>query len=145
MRLGDIGPGLHLVWEEEPTLETRNELSRRIDAFNALMVPFAFERIALLLRDDAGSMHGGLSSVIYWNWMFIDNLWIEDSLRGRGIGTRLMNYAEQQAVAKGCHSAWLDTFQARGFYEKLGYVVFGVLDEYPLGQQRTFLKKRLVA
>lgn len=38
--------------------------------------------------------------------------------------------AEQEAIARGCRGAWLDTysFQARGFYERLGYAVFGILD-----------------
>jgi hypothetical protein len=38
-----------------------------------------------------------------------------------------MDRAEVHARERGCHSAWLDTFsfQARGFYEKLGYDEFG--------------------
>ncbi len=144
MQWGDIEPGLHLVRDENPSLETRDELSQRIDDFNARTVPFAWRRFALLLRDDAGRLRGGLSGILYWDWMFIDNLWVDDGLRGRGIGTELMNCAEQHAAARGCHSVWLDTFQARGFYEKLGYGVFGLLEDYPLGQQRAFMKKRLV-
>jgi ribosomal protein S18 acetylase RimI-like enzyme len=55
--------------------------------------------------------------------------------------------AEQEAIARGCRGAWLDTysFQARGFYERLGYAVFGILNDYPPGQKRIFLHKVLVA
>lgn len=49
--------------------------------------------------------------------------------------------AENHAVAKGCHSAWLDTFQARGFYEAVGYELFGMLNDYPAGQTQYFLEK----
>jgi hypothetical protein len=54
--------------------------------------------------------------------------------------------AETEAVARGCHSAWLDTFafQARPFYERLGYTCFGELNDYPNGSARYFMKKTLV-
>jgi GNAT superfamily N-acetyltransferase len=69
-----------------------------------------------------------------------------DDLRGRGVGRELMAQAEARAVERGCHAAWLDTFsfQARGFYEKLGYEEFGTLD-YPPIHKRYFMKKLLVA
>jgi hypothetical protein len=58
-----------------------------------------------------------------------------------------MHRAEQEAVARGCHSAWLDTFefQARGFYERIGYVCFGNLADYPVGFSRFFMRKSLTA
>ena len=70
---------------------------------------------------------------------------VDPSLRGQGAGRALMAHAEAHAVAEGCHSAWLDTFQARGFYEAFGYQVFGTLEDYPPGQRRSFLRKRLIA
>ena len=68
-------------------------------------------------------------------------------MRGRGIGTDLVSRAEREAVARGCHSAWLDTFefQARAFYEGLGYTCFGEVANYPAGFGRFFMKKRLIA
>ena len=71
---------------------------------------------------------------------------VRDDLRRCGVGRELMAQAEARATERGCHSAWLDTFsfQARGFYEKLGYVEFGTLD-YPPMHKRHFMKKRLVA
>ena len=57
-----------------------------------------------------------------------------------------MGDAEMRALERGCHSAWVDTFsfQAPGFYPRLGYEVFGELD-YPPGHKRIFLQKRLAA
>ena len=144
MQLADIEPGLHVIWDDNPSIETRNKLSEKIDAFNARTVPFKFERFALLLQDAAVCLKGGVSGIIYWEWLFVDNLWIDDSLQRRGIGTELIKRAESHAITKGCHSAWLDTFQARGFYEALGYELFGMLDDYPAGQKRYFLRKRLI-
>ena len=58
-----------------------------------------------------------------------------------------MRRAEHEAIRRGCHSAWLDTyeFQARGFYERLGYSGFGQLDDYPPGFVRYFMKKALAS
>jgi hypothetical protein len=66
-------------------------------------------------------------------------------LHRRGVGRELMAAAETRARKRGCHSAWLDTFsfQARGFYEKLGYEEFGRLD-YPPAHHRHFMRKRLI-
>jgi GNAT superfamily N-acetyltransferase len=79
--------------------------------------------------------------------LFVELLFVPDSLRGRGVGTDLMKRAESEALARGCHSAWLDTFefQARGFYERLGYTCFGELSDYPAGAKRYFMKKALRA
>ena len=78
-----------------------------------------------------------------WGWMFVDAVWVDPHRRGAGIGRVLMRQAERHAVAAGCHSAWLDTFQAEAFYRALGYEEFGRLDDYPNGQSRRFFRKRL--
>lgn len=75
--------------------------------------------------------------------LHVDLLFLPESLRRDGIGRRLMNDAEGEAIRRGCRGAWLDTysFQARGFYERLGYTTFGTIDDYPPGHSRIFLKK----
>jgi len=81
-----------------------------------------------------------------YGWLFTQLLVVPEHLRGGGIGKELMMQAEREAISRGCHSAWLDTFefQARGFYEKLGYVSFGELQNYPIGFSRFFLQKSLL-
>jgi ribosomal protein S18 acetylase RimI-like enzyme len=76
----------------------------------------------------------------------VNLLWIRAGLRRRGLGSRLVEEAERHALAFGCHSAYVDTFsfQAPGFYRKLGYEEFGTLD-YPPGHRRFFLEKRLTS
>jgi GNAT superfamily N-acetyltransferase len=135
--------GLHLTFDPDPSLEIRRALGSAINDFHARTVPLGAERFALLLRDDAGEVAAGLSGTLSWGWLFVEALWVGDALRGRGIGRALMVGAEDFARAKDCHSVWLDTFQARGFYTRMGYESFGVLEDYPPGQSRHFMRKRL--
>ena len=144
MQFADIEPGLHVIWDESPSVETRNNLVQKIDDFHHRTFPSKFERFALLLQDDAACLMGGVFGTIYCDWLRVDGLWIDDRLRHRGIGTELMIRAENYAIGRDCHSAWLTTFQARGFYEAVGYDLFGMLDNFPAGQKQYFLRKRLI-
>jgi hypothetical protein len=55
----------------------------------------------------------------------------------------LLLEAEAAAIKLGCRGAWLGTFdfQARGFYERLGYNVFAELTGFPPGHTHYHLKK----
>jgi GNAT superfamily N-acetyltransferase len=104
-----------------------------------------FRPLAATLRDADGRILGGLVGRTAFGWLFVELLVVPEALRGQGIGKDLMLRAEAEAVRRGCHSAWLDTFEfrAREFYEKLGYQVFGELEDYPEGFSRYFMKKVL--
>lgn len=135
---------LRLTLEADPGGAFRAELGQRINAFHSETVPFQSTRFTLRLHDPQSRLLGGMSGAMSWQWLFIEALWVDPTLRGHGVGRTLMARAEAHALAEGCHSAWLDTFQARGFYEALGYQAFGVLEDYPPGQSRSFLRKRLI-
>jgi ribosomal protein S18 acetylase RimI-like enzyme len=136
-------PALRLIQGFDLPPDFRADLGGRIDAFNAQTVPFQSQRFTLHLENAGNDLVGGLSGVTPWNWLFIDALWVDAAARGQGAGRMLMARAEAHALAEACHSAWLDTFQARGFYEAIGYTIFGALEDYPEGQTRYFLRKRL--
>jgi len=102
--------------------------------------------LAVLLSDpQGGDVVGGLWGRTSWGYLYTDLLFIPDALRRLRLGSRLMRMAEDEAMRRGCHGAWVDTydFQARGFYERLGYTVFGTLDGPPPVYPRFFLKKKL--
>ncbi len=103
--------------------------------------------LAVFLRDEHGLPHGGLLGWTLWSWLHIDTLWISDSLRGRGLGQKLLFTAEKAARIRGCTLAEVDTFnfQARAFYEKCGYSVFGTLPGIGRGRfERYYLQKELL-
>jgi GNAT superfamily N-acetyltransferase len=142
-QLPSVPNGLTLTLDIAPDGEFRGELGQLINIFHGETVPFQANRFTLRLDDAAGRLAGGLSGVMSWSWLFIDAVWVHANRRGQGVGRVLMAHAENHAVAHGCHSAWLDTFQARAFYESIGYTAFGALEDYPAGQTRSFLRKRL--
>lgn len=121
----------------------RRALGEAIDAFHARTVAQDLRRFALLVHDGDEHLVAGLSGVVAWQWLFVGALWVDDLWRRHGVGSALMQRAEAIAAEAGCHSAWLDSFQARDFYVGLGYEVFGELEDYPAGQTRYFLRKRL--
>lgn len=100
--------------------------------------------VCIILRDQ-NSVVGGLKGNTVWGWLHVKELWVAESMRGSEFGTQLMRAAEAEARQRGCHHALLDTFdfQARPFYEKLGYKVFGELVDFPRGHTRFFMSKAL--
>ena len=103
--------------------------------------------LAIFLRDEAGRVVGGLRGATVWGWLEIKWLWIAEPHRRQGHGRRLVAAAEREAVGRGCRHAWLDTFdfQAPEFYARLGYAVFGTLEDFPRGHTRYFLRKMKLA
>jgi len=99
--------------------------------------------LVIAVRDSAGAVLGGLWGSTSYEWLYIELLVVPETLRGQGLGRKIMTMAHDEAIARGCRGAWLDTFefQARGFYEGLGYHVFGEIPDYPPGYSRFFLRK----
>lgn len=105
----------------------------------------AFRYLGVTARDGGGRLLGGLAGQTSNAFLYIDLLWAAAAERGRGLGSRLLLAAEAESLARGCRSAVVDTFdfQARPFYERHGYAVFGTLDGYRNGHRRFFMVKRL--
>ena len=101
--------------------------------------------LAILLRDAHGEVIGGLHAVSAYDWLIVELVFVPKAMRGKGYGATLIAHAEEVARARGCFGVWLDTFsfQARGFYERLGYAVFGTVEDHPVGGARYFMKKTL--
>ena len=99
----------------------------------------------LVEYDADGKVIGGLLGGTYWGWMYVDILWVDESHRRQGIGTKLLAQSEQEAIRRGCHHVHLDTmsWQAPEFYKKHGYTVIGILPDIPSGNQKYLLMKAL--
>jgi GNAT superfamily N-acetyltransferase len=101
--------------------------------------------LCFVLKAPDQEIVGGVIGATYWDWFQLDLMWVKEELRGHGYGHRLLTLAENEARRRGARHVHLDTFsfQAPGFYEKCGYQVFGVLQDYPAGHQRFYLAKEL--
>ena len=135
---------------DTPTPQMRDAISGWLLAFNASRVGSSEppRPLVLVLSDPASDeILGGLYGSTWMSYLHVNLLFVPESMRGAGVGRKLMMEAEAEAVRRGCSAASLDTFsfQARGFYEKLGYSVFGTLEDYPPGHRRFYLTKRLGA
>jgi GNAT superfamily N-acetyltransferase len=100
--------------------------------------------LSVVARDDTGAVIGGLLGETGLGWLFVGALWVAESRRGGGIGSALLAEAEQEARRRECVGVYLDTysFQARPFYERLGYQLFGTLPDCPPGAVKYYLYKR---
>jgi GNAT superfamily N-acetyltransferase len=143
----ELPPSLRLSFEDRPSWEDREVVDDGLGEYNA---PFlrdpTFAYFGIFVRDKAGAIRAGLIGHVYAGWLSVNLLWVHADLRRGGIGRGLMAEAERRGRALGCHSAHVDTFsfQAPGFYAKLGYREFGRIDYRP-DHQRIFLKKQLTA
>ncbi len=99
----------------------------------------------LVEYDNDGNVIAGLIGGTYWGWMYVDILWVDEKYRRQGIGSRLLQSAEKEAVRRGCHHVHLDTmsWQAPDFYKKHGYSVIATLPDIPNGNQKYLLMKKL--
>lgn len=106
--------------------------------------PSGFQQVCLVVEDpDTGETTGGLWGRIIYDWLFVEFLAVPETARRSGLGTELLNRAEQIAKDRGCAGVWLDTyqFQAPDFYRKHGYQEFGRIADHPRGSQRLFFMK----
>lgn len=121
-------------------------IREQLAAYNRQYAPEDHRRLFnVLLRDEQGRLAGGLLADMYWGWLGIKILWLREDARRQGWGAQMMREAEAEGLRRGCHHAMVDTmdFQAPEFYPKLGYEVWGVLDDLPTGHSRIFYKKKL--
>lgn len=107
--------------------------------------PRKSETFSVALKDKNAILRGSITVTFLWNGMHIDSLWVDESIRGNDYGTKLMKKAEEEAIKRGCTIAYTDTFswQAGEFYEKLGYALYGKLENFPEGNALSYYFKEL--
>ncbi len=138
--------GDDLVIEVEPAVADIECLDDRLYDYNVEQTGYRDgKRLAIFVRDDQQAIRAGLDG---WTWGGsgeIRSLWVDTTLRGQGVGAKLMRAAEREARSRGCTQLMLGSFsfQAPDFYRALGYEVFAVLDDHPRGHQLYMLYKRL--
>lgn len=146
VRSFDIAP-FHVVKVQPHEVEI---IVGKIESYNKLQVPYTQERniinLNFCIKDDSGLMIAGITSLMYyWGVLFVEILAVDEKYYKNGLGSQLLSHVENEAKKLGATLVHLDTFdwQAKDFYIKHGYEVFGVLDDCPKGHKRYYMKKVL--
>ena len=135
-----------ITYTDEGRAEDRDAIAAALDNYNRHNAPPPnLQALGLLLKSADGATVGGLWGRSIYEWLFVELLFVPESLRGVGLGTQLMEQAQEIARQRHCTGIWLDTFafQALDFYKKLGFTVFGELEDHPRGISQYWLQKRL--
>ena len=136
----------HFVVETNPSYEDVRFLEDRLYEYGVEQTGVDDGQwLAIFLRDDHRTIQAGIKG---WTWCgscYIETVWIHRDLRGHGLGTQLLQAAEHEARRRGCQQMILGSysFQAPGFYQKLGFEVFAVLEEHPRAHRHYSLRKWL--
>ena len=101
--------------------------------------------LGIFLEDENKKKLAGLTGETFGNWLCIRYLFVDESLRGQGIGRKIIEAAECEAKKRGCKYVFVDTFsfQAPDFYRKLGYKEVFTLEEYPYTGKRHYYTKEI--
>ena len=136
-----------ITFEKNASAADLQVLSDGLDAHtDKLFTDKSRTEIAFFVRDESGDIVGGVNGNYgTFGWLYVNALWVHEDQRGRGYGSKLMEKIEAEAVKHGCKNSFLNTmsFQAPEFYKKLGYRVFGELEDFPGEHSRIFLRKKL--
>ena len=137
---------LHIAFDPDPSPAARATVERGVDQHNVGITNLPdYYPLAFLLRDAAGEVLGGVLGRTSLGLLFIDLVYLPDDLRGGGLGSRILQAAEDEGRRRGCRAAVLYTisFQAPGFYTRRGWRVFGEIPCDPPGTSRIFMTKTL--
>ncbi len=130
----------------EKGCESCKELDKKLSEYNhSFAGPYNETALNLFIRDDEGELLGGLIGITYWGWLYVDTLIIDETLRGSGLGSKLLEQAETEAEKRGCRGVHLDThdFQALEFYKSHGYRVNSEIKNLPENHSKYQLIKDL--
>lgn len=135
-----------LQFEEHPATDELSQIVDGVRSFNRTLVGYEPPRaVACFLRDENGHIVGGAQGDLWGSSVHIAGMWVAEDYRGKGYGSALLTAVENYAADHGHLLSYLETtsFQARPFYESLGYQVFGELPGIAEGCTLFFLKKEL--
>ena len=137
---------MKVTLEDDAGDEVLRGLMDGMRAFNRAAVPdFVSHKIAAAIRDDEGKLRGRVIGRLSGDSVYMDIVYIDETVRGTGLGRETMRLVEEEARRLGAREAWLYTmsFQAKPFYEKLGYAQFAELQWLGGRYARHFMRKDL--
>jgi GNAT superfamily N-acetyltransferase len=129
----------------EPTPDDVQYLEDRIYEFNSSTTAISNGAMLAFFVREHGRIVAGICGNTWGGTCELRQFWVEESLRRRGLGTKLFRAAEQEARRRGCSQIVLMTFsfQAPAFYQRHGFEVVAAIDDHPHGHRNLLMRKRL--
>lgn len=142
---------MHIEVTTSPTKEDAKIISQGIVNFNRQSIPELEPNedevnFSVFARNELKHVIGGVRATCYWNTLHIELLWLSNECRGQGTGSELVTEAENFAKENGCEKVFVETtsWQAKPFYEKMGYEHVATLPGRPKGHATHYLTKTLL-
>jgi GNAT superfamily N-acetyltransferase len=129
----------------EPTPDEVQYLEDRIYEFNSSVTGIADGELLAFFVRDRDRIVAGICGNTWGGTCEVRQFWVEESRRHNGLGTKLLQAAEQEARRRGCTQIVLMTFsfQAPAFYARHGFEVVATIDDHPRGHRNFLMRKRL--
>ncbi|WP_420572725.1 GNAT family N-acetyltransferase [Kordia sp.] len=141
---------MHIEITTKPNEADAKAISKGIVDFNNAKVPDlepleAEVKFFVFARNEHSEIVGGIRATCFWNTLHIELLWLSEECRGKGIGKQLMDKAEHFAKEQNCEKVFVETtsWQAKPFYEKVGYTHIATINDRPKGHASHYLTKDL--
>ncbi|MGH7143796.1 MAG: GNAT family N-acetyltransferase [Planctomycetota bacterium] len=134
-----------LQFDTNPSPEVLRQLHQNLSTFNQRHLPEDSQPFGFAVRDGAGRLIAGAEGKSFWGWLYLDLLWVAEAQRGRGMGGQLLARIEALATQRGCTGVylWTMSFQAPGFYERMGYRQTGEIGPFTGGHFKRYYQKVL--
>jgi GNAT superfamily N-acetyltransferase/NTP pyrophosphatase (non-canonical NTP hydrolase) len=83
-----------------------------------------YKRFSMILKTDTNDLVGVINAFTAFSEVYVDDMWVHSSYRGKGYGRKLLQTLEDHFEGKGFNNINLVTnaFNAPGFYQKCGFI-----------------------
>jgi GNAT superfamily N-acetyltransferase len=134
-----------IIKDNNPNPNNDQIIREGIVGFNAQTLGEFPGQFSIYLKDENSIIRGGSVVWVHKESIYVDILWIDESLRCQGYGTKLLQVAEEEGKNRGCKYSTVDTysFQAEDFYLKNGYKIIGEVKNYLFHHTKIFFRKVL--
>ncbi|MBA2655071.1 MAG: GNAT family N-acetyltransferase [Gammaproteobacteria bacterium] len=135
-----------ISFTNKPSLEEIDALCNGLEKHAKKIIGrTSFHPFGYLVHDDEERLIAGCTGVIMYGFLHIKLLWVEEGARNKGLGKQLMEKAESYAKESNCQYIILETFdfQAKHFYEKLGYTITLVYEGFENDIQFYYFRKKI--
>ncbi|MRX27000.1 GNAT family N-acetyltransferase [Kangiella sp. HZ709] len=136
---------LKLKFSDKHSKDDDKYLYEQLKKHNSEIIKRDNEPVSLYYKDENGEIIAGLTGKTQWGSLLIEILWVHQNYRSRSLGAKLLAKAESIAQERKCQTMVVETmgFQAKAFYQKNDFKVFGAVENTNPKLNCFYMKKDL--